>query len=375
MITAESGTSLTLSNWKTLELRDGVLEFRVILIDVLGNLSYSDKRTYPLVDPAQGYVELIGPLGTVYEPGRLPTVHFADGFSGPSPLPTTASGVTIVDGGLGYRWFDNESLGFEIVSATGSGGSLRMQSVGSSAGAVYSAYADSSSAGYGYRETDVIIPNPPALFDKNQNIDVIAKLYDPFEGFERVAFYLNGVELDATVQDRSGGRFGTVFSTDSAGDKFLTVRALYGDYRDAGPAAPSPFGHFGSGQNYYGGKDHWGWKKSWVQQHYSTGYEFLPTWFSELSDHWIHPQKWAHQPMWDGAAPIRIENKDIYESVSIVINSNSPALQSDELLHAELTEVYVTADWPQGNLPFTEVILYGNDQQIGQMVVTDDNPF
>ena len=170
--------------------------------------------------------------------------------------------------------------------------------MGSSVGAIYDAYADGDSAGYGYRETDVIVPNPPALFDKNQNIDVIARLYDPFEGFERVAFYLNGVELNSTVQDRSGGRFGTVFSTDSAGDKFLTARALYGDVRDRGPEAPQPFGYFGQEGSSYGGKDHWGWKKSWLQQHYSTGQEFLPTWFNELHEHWIHPNNWARQPMW-----------------------------------------------------------------------------
>ena len=38
--------------------------------------------------------------------------------------------------------------------------------MGSSVGAIYDAYADGGSAGYGYRETDVIVPNPPALFDK-----------------------------------------------------------------------------------------------------------------------------------------------------------------------------------------------------------------
>ena len=42
---------------------------------------------------------MIGLVGTVYEPGRLPTLHFADGFTGPSALPTTSSGITIIDGG------------------------------------------------------------------------------------------------------------------------------------------------------------------------------------------------------------------------------------------------------------------------------------
>ena len=62
LITSSSGTSLTLSNWDGWEMRDGLIEFRVVLVDALGNISYSDKRTYPLVDPTRGYVELIGPL-------------------------------------------------------------------------------------------------------------------------------------------------------------------------------------------------------------------------------------------------------------------------------------------------------------------------
>ena len=57
LITANSGNSLTLSQWDTWEMRDGLLEFRVVLVDALGNVSYSDKRAYPLVDPVRGYVE------------------------------------------------------------------------------------------------------------------------------------------------------------------------------------------------------------------------------------------------------------------------------------------------------------------------------
>ncbi len=83
-----------------------------------------------MVDPSRGYVELIGPMGTVYEPGRLPTLHFSENFSG--SLPTTHDGnITIVDGGTGYRWYDEESKGFTIVSSSGSGGNLQVQEVSS----------------------------------------------------------------------------------------------------------------------------------------------------------------------------------------------------------------------------------------------------
>ena len=96
---------------------------------------------------------------------------------------------------------------------------------------------------------------------------------------------------------------------------------------------------------------------------------------ARLHEHWIHPNNWARQPMWDGASPIRIENKDIYESVSIIINSNSPALEVSELLHSQSTEIIATADWAQGNVPFTVIRLYGNDQIIAEISVENNNPF
>ena len=56
-----------------------------------------------------------------------------------------------------------------------------------------------------------------------------AKLRDPYGEYQRVAFYVNGVEVNSTVQDRTGGFFGTSFPMNRAGDQFISARALYGD--------------------------------------------------------------------------------------------------------------------------------------------------
>ena len=71
--------------------------------------------------------------------------------------------------------------------------------------------------------------------------------------------------------------------------------------------------------------------------------------------------------MWDGAAPIRIGEKDIYESVVILINSGSLALQG-ELLHSQATEVSATAEWLEGTAPeFSSIHLYGNAIHLAEL--------
>ena len=190
-----------------------------------------------------------------------------------------------------------------------------------------------------------------------------------------MAFYLNGVELDSTVQDRSGGDLELIFSTDSAGDKFLTARALYGDVEETLDLRHHSLLDILDRRKLLWRQRPLGMEKILATATLLNRSEFLPTWFNELHEHWIHPNNWARQPMWDGASPIRIENKDIYESVSIIINSNSPALEVSELLHSQSTEIIATADWAQGNVPFTVIRLYGNDQIIAEINVENNNPF
>ena len=71
--------------------------------------------------------------------------------------------------------------------------------------------------------------------------------------------------------------------------------------------------------------------------------------------------------MWDGSASVRIREKDVYESVIILINSASLALKS-ELLHSQSTQVSATAEWSEGGVPsFSEVNLYGNGIHLAQI--------
>ena len=374
LIKAEGSATLNLNEWGALEICDGLIDVRVVNIDEDGNRTYSDRRTFPLVDPARGYVEIIGPLGSVYEPGRLPTLHFSDGFSG--SLPTSNNGnISVVDGGAGYRLYDEESKDLIIVSSSGSSGNLQIQEVSSATEQVIEAYANENQKGYGYKSDDVIVPSPPAFFNKNENIDLSARLRDPYGQYDRVAFYQNGVELNSTVQDRSGGVFGTTFSSDLPGDKFITARALYGDSKDMGSSVPHTFGKYPCASSQYGGKDHWGWKKSWLQQHYSSGQEFLPSWFGNYQSYWINQNSWAKQPMWDGAAPIRIGEKDVYEHVVILISSGSLALQGEKL-HSQFTEVSASVQWSAGKVPtLTSVHLYGNKEHLAEISIDTNDPY
>jgi len=183
------------------------------------------------------------------------------------------------------------------------------------------------------------------------------------------------VELNSTVNNRAGGIRGTFFRANVNGDKFITARALYGDARDYGPAAPVPFGEYLSGrQQYYGGKDYWGWKKSWLQQHYGSGRVYLPTWFSQHANYWIDASSWDHQAMWDGAAPIRIGEVDVYESVMVSINQSSPVFLREKLLHAQRTSLTATVEWEEGSTPaISAVYFYGNDQLIAEIEDTENN--
>jgi hypothetical protein len=378
LIKANSGGALKISNWDAWSLSNGVVDLRVVHIASNGSASYSDKRTYPLVDPSRGFVELVGPFGSVNEPGRLPTIHFEDGFSNSLPSNTNGQLINIVDGGGGYNWFDEDTKPISVVSSTGSGGQLMIQDINSNTNEVTSVYANSNEVGSGYSSKDVIVPSPPAFFALNDSMALNAKLRDPYGEYQRVAFYVNGVEVNSTVQDRTGGIYGTLFPMNRAGDQFITARALYGDSRDFGPNASIPLGQDATNQqSFYAGKDYWGWKKSWIQQHYATGREFLPIWFRELNNYWINQTDWDHQAMWDGASPVRVGKIDVYESVTVSIDPSSSAFRREKLLHAQCTSVSATVQWDEGRTPnVSSVHLYGNNVLIGEILEAQtDNSF
>jgi hypothetical protein len=335
------------------------LEVRVIGYDSKGNAMYSKPKTFELVNPNYGYTQIIAPVGDVGQPGRLPNLRFKESYLG-GKLPESSQGqIEVIDNGAGYVTYNLDSLDMRVVSRSGVGGALRIEEILSDNGGISKVGA--FYPGSGYSPDDVILPSPPLFFSQNESININARLHDP-SGNLQMAFYLNGVEINATVNDRSGGIFGTQFMPHSSGDQFISSRILYGDDRDFGPSCPNPFGHIPSHAPVSSATDHWGWKKSWVQQHYVSGQEVLPSWFDQLLSYWSEPDEWTLQSMWSGPAPVRIGDVDAYESVVIEITDASPALVDRELQHAERTELFAVAKWSSGETPeFVEASLYGNN--------------
>ena len=64
--------------------------------------------------------------------------------------------------------------------------------------------------GSNYHASDVLLPQPPVFFNKGEEIRLMPNFLIPEGEYERIAFYVNGVEVNASVQDK-GGIFGTTF--------------------------------------------------------------------------------------------------------------------------------------------------------------------
>ena len=150
---------------------------------------HTPKRVFPVVEPGRGYVELIGPIGDVFEPSRLPTLYLNEVSQGELDI----SKITIKDGGKGYRWFEESAKDIKVISRTGTGGVIKGDID------VVSKQLSSSfgRAGQGYKANDILLPSPPMSFDKGEAIELNARLHDPYSEYERVAFYINGVEINA----------------------------------------------------------------------------------------------------------------------------------------------------------------------------------
>ena len=357
----KEGWSCTIEKWDFLEICNGLLEVSVLHIDDHKHSIISDSMYYPLLDPSRGHVDLIDPFGNVFKPGRLPTLYFDSDFNGE----LDATKIQIQDPGSGYRNFEEYSKDISIISQTGSGGVLEISAINLVNDSVNE--LEVIRTGYNYHASDVLLPQPPVFFNKGEEISLNAKLFDPEGEYERVAFYVNGVEVNASVQDKGNGIFGTTFSSDEPGDKFVTVRSLYGDSRDIGPGVSYSFGHYPYNDEFYGGVHYWGWKKSWTQQHFSSGLEILPIWFYQIKDYWINESTWNRDPMWDGALSLKIGQNDVYDTVSVDINPNSAAVRVDELFHMQKTSLDAELTWDRGRQPkITHAYLYGNDYLLAE---------
>ena len=357
----KEGWSCTIEKWDFLEVCNGLLEVSVLHIDDQKHSIISDSMYYPMLDSSRGHVDLIDPFGNVFKPGRLPTLYFDSDFNGE----LDATKIQIQDPGSGYRNFEEYSKDISIISQTGSGGVLEISAINLANDSINE--LEVIRTGYNYHASDVLLPQPPVFFNKGEEISLNAKLFDPEGEYERVAFYVNGVEVNASVQDKGNGIFGTTFSSDEPGNKFVTVRSLYGDSRDIGPGVSYSFGHYPYNDEFYGGVHYWGWKKSWTQQHFSSGVEILPIWFYQIKDYWINEHTWNRDPMWDGALSLKIGQNDVYDTVSVDINPSSAAVRVDELFHMQKTSLDAELTWDRGRQPtITHAYLYGNDYLLAE---------
>ena len=172
-----SAGTLNLDLRKIADLEGDLLKVRVIGVGDDNSLHYSNARYYGLNHPDRLYAELIEPMG---RPATLKIVDIGEGGA--------ITGVEIVDGGVGY---DAETWSYEILSFDGSGAAIEvsLDEEGSVTDVTISA------AGTNYNLGDVILAKSPASFRIGKQMALRARVNDPHNELNRVAFYANGVEI------------------------------------------------------------------------------------------------------------------------------------------------------------------------------------
>ena len=202
-----SAGTLSLDIRKLEDIEGDLLKVRVIGVGDDNSLHYSDARYYQLNHPDRLYAELIEPEG------RAATLRITevDNIG-------AITEVKIVDGGAGY---DLDSLNYDILSFDGSGAEIGVTL--DAEGGVFD--VDISDAGSGYNLGDVILAQSPVTFRIGEPMALRARVNDPHNELDRVAFYANGVEITGgqlstfgneylmsytpTSEDRRGGN-GTI---------------------------------------------------------------------------------------------------------------------------------------------------------------------
>ena len=250
-----SAGTLNLDLRKIADLEGDLLKVRVIGVGDDNSLHYSNARYYGLNHPDRLYAELIEPMG---RPATLKIVDIGAGGA--------ITGVEIVDGGVGY---DAETWNYEILSFDGSGAAIEVSLDGE--GSVTDVTI--SAAGTNYNLGDVILAKSPATFRIGKQMALRAKVNDPHNELNRVAFYANGVEITDGQLSTFGNEYVMSFTPSSEDLEFITVRALYGDNRDNISATS--------------------WERNWETQHCSDSEYLAPSWYwDELSKYWKWPPRW-----------------------------------------------------------------------------------
>ena len=81
-----------------------------------------------------------------------------------------------------------------------------------------------------------VLVSSPLQYKVGDSVSVSAKVRDPLSELDRVAFYVNGVELDVNSTSGSGTTYSASYEFTDESAQFVTARALYGDDRDRGPS-------------------------------------------------------------------------------------------------------------------------------------------
>ena len=176
--------------------------------------------------------------------------------------------------------------------------------------------------GSGYTLSDLVLVSSPLQYKIGDSVSVSAKVRDPLSELDRVAFYVNGVELDVNSTSGSGSTYSASYEFTDESAQFVTARALYGDDRDRGPStiAEDEWMH---GPGISGDRiNYWGWRRHWAEQHFhGPGYVF-PEWFIQDQDYWALPPPWLSLPYGPGAVPVEVHTEPEKESISITGGGN-----------------------------------------------------
>ena len=148
--------------------------------------------------------------------------------------------------------------------------------------------------GQGYKLHDVVEVFSPLQYGKGEEITLQAIINDPRGELDRVAFYVNGVEVNGTASNMF---FGNVWTTSylvtDLNPLYFSARALYGDERDDPPSNYNSCGcHKREGECQLLGQGYWGWKSSWKLQQFHRNTLSKPIWFAEYPEYWATPNPW-----------------------------------------------------------------------------------
>ncbi len=276
-----------------------MLEARVVAFDEQNNTIYSEPRSFTLRDPARLSIELGDPVG------RKASVRIV----GDITTGLKANNFQVLDGGAGYTAYTAQ---LSIISEFGLGASLRpvINQLGELAS------VEVVNAGSGYTLSDLVLVSSPLQYKIGDSVSVSAKVRDPLSELDRVAFYVNGVELDVNSTSGSGNTYSASYEFTDESAQFVTARALYGDDRDRGPSTIAE-DEWMSGQGISGDRlNYWGWKRHWAEQHFhGPGYVF-PEWFIQDQEYWALPPPWLSLPYGPGALPVEVHTEPLVLSAS-----------------------------------------------------------